>query len=110
MRLAARGHRVTLYDASHPREKPCGGGIPAGAFHRYPELRELARFGRGHHRVVLRAPRGPELRVELPEPIVIVARRVLADLLMAMQPYSSLHRRLAREAWRRALAAGRREG
>src|SRR5258708_29555359 len=24
--LARRGARVTIYDASHPREKPCGGG------------------------------------------------------------------------------------
>jgi geranylgeranyl reductase family protein len=30
-RLAARGARVTLFDPSHPREKPCGGGVTGRA-------------------------------------------------------------------------------
>jgi geranylgeranyl reductase family protein len=30
--LAKRGARVTLVDPSHPREKPCGGGVTARAF------------------------------------------------------------------------------
>ena len=30
-RLAAQGARVAILDASHPREKPCGGGISARA-------------------------------------------------------------------------------
>jgi geranylgeranyl reductase family protein len=30
-RLASRGARVTLIDGSHPREKPCGGGITGRA-------------------------------------------------------------------------------
>jgi geranylgeranyl reductase family protein len=30
-RLAARGARVTMFDASHPREKACGGGITGRA-------------------------------------------------------------------------------
>jgi geranylgeranyl reductase family protein len=29
--LATRGARVTLFDASHPREKPCGGGVTGRA-------------------------------------------------------------------------------
>src|SRR5882672_1795812 len=29
--LARRGARVTIYDASHPREKPCGGGVTGRA-------------------------------------------------------------------------------
>jgi geranylgeranyl reductase family protein len=31
-RLACQGARVRLFDASHPREKPCGGGVTARAF------------------------------------------------------------------------------
>src|SRR5437764_1144119 len=27
IRLAQAGEAVTLFDASHPREKPCGGGV-----------------------------------------------------------------------------------
>jgi len=30
--LARRGARVTIFDASHPREKPCGGGVTGRAF------------------------------------------------------------------------------
>src|SRR5438445_7399040 len=29
--LARRGARVTLFDPSHPREKPCGGGVTGRA-------------------------------------------------------------------------------
>ena len=29
--LAARGARVALVDGSHPREKPCGGGVTGRA-------------------------------------------------------------------------------
>src|SRR5258707_8617224 len=29
--LAARGARVTVFDPSHPREKPCGGGVTGRA-------------------------------------------------------------------------------
>src|SRR6185436_10990877 len=29
--LARRGARVTIFDASHPREKPCGGGVTGRA-------------------------------------------------------------------------------
>src|SRR5262245_20633214 len=30
-RLAKAGARVTIFDASHPREKPCGGGVTGRA-------------------------------------------------------------------------------
>src|SRR6185436_3735025 len=29
--LARRGARVTIFDPSHPREKPCGGGVTGRA-------------------------------------------------------------------------------
>ena len=29
--LARRGARVTVFDPSHPREKPCGGGVTGRA-------------------------------------------------------------------------------
>ena len=36
-RLASRGASVTVYDASHPREKPCGGGLTAKALALLPD-------------------------------------------------------------------------
>ena len=81
-RLARAGHRVTLYDPSHPREKPCGGGVTPGAFARWPELAELRAAARPAHAVRLRAPRGRELAVALAEPIEIFSRRTLDSLLL----------------------------
>ena len=36
LRLAEGGARVTLFDASHPREKPCGGGLTGKALRVLP--------------------------------------------------------------------------
>jgi geranylgeranyl reductase family protein len=41
--LARRGARVTMFDASHPREKPCGGGVTGRALDLVAEA-----LGRGH--------------------------------------------------------------
>jgi flavin-dependent dehydrogenase len=35
--LAADGAQVTLFDHSHPREKPCGGGLTAKALALLPD-------------------------------------------------------------------------
>ncbi|HXX47448.1 MAG TPA: NAD(P)/FAD-dependent oxidoreductase [Myxococcota bacterium] len=81
-RLARAGHRVTLYDPSHPREKPCGGGVTPGVFARWPELGELRAAARPSHLVRLAGPRGRELSVGLAQPIEIFSRRVLDSLLL----------------------------
>jgi geranylgeranyl reductase family protein len=79
--LASRGARVTIYDGSHPREKPCGGGVtgralalvrdalPAGAIRVQPIL--AARFT---------GPRpAPDARVPLAAGALIVASRRTFD-------------------------------
>lgn len=76
-KLARAGHAVTLYDPSHPREKPCGGGVTPGVYRRHPELAEIRSLGRAAARVRLRGPRGEELSVALPQPIDVFSRRVL---------------------------------
>jgi flavin-dependent dehydrogenase len=76
-RLARAGHAVTLYDPSHPREKPCGGGLTPGAYRRHPELAEIRPLGRAASRVRLRGPRAEELAIALPQPIDVFSRRVL---------------------------------
>jgi geranylgeranyl reductase family protein len=81
-RLARAGQRVTLYDPSHPREKPCGGGVTPGTFARWPELAELRSSARPSHSVRMVAPRGGELSVPLAAPIEIFSRRVLDSLLL----------------------------
>jgi geranylgeranyl reductase family protein len=47
-RLATRGARVTIFDPSHPREKPCGGGITGRAL-------ALVREAMAHEAVPMRA-------------------------------------------------------
>jgi len=82
-RLARAGHRVTLYDPSHPREKPCGGGVTPGAFDKFPELAELRALARPSSAVRLRGPAGRHvLTVPIERPIEIFSRRVLDGALL----------------------------
>lgn len=53
-RLARAGARVVLFDASHPREKPCGGGVTGRALHL---VREALPEGGGLARQPIRAAR-----------------------------------------------------
>jgi len=39
--LARKGFRPVLFDDSHPREKPCGGGITPFAQDEFPFLKDL---------------------------------------------------------------------
>ncbi len=82
-RLAARGMRVALFDHSHPREKPCGGGITSRALGLIADSAVLeslpavpidgARFeatGQSEVRIALEDPRG-----SAPSPPLVVASR-----------------------------------
>ncbi len=92
LRLARDGARVTLFDASHPREKPCGGGVTAKALALLPDAPaddplparsiDACRFESGE---------GEGVDVHLDRPVAVAARRDL-------------------DAWllRRAVAAGAR--
>jgi flavin-dependent dehydrogenase len=99
LRLARAGHRVTLFDASHPREKPCGGGLTPGAFARHPELARLRPLGRPAAHVTLRGPAGEEVRVALPSPIVVFARQSLDGALLgtALDAGAGLRRERVRD-------------
>ncbi len=82
-RLARAGFAVSIFDPSHPREKPCGGGVTPVTFEKFPELAELRPLGRASSVVRLRAPRGERvLAVELPKPIEIFSRRVFDGALL----------------------------
>jgi flavin-dependent dehydrogenase len=96
-RLARAGFAVTIFDPSHPREKPCGGGVTPGAFERFPELAEIRGAGRPSSVVRMRGPRGKRvLSVELPKPIEIFSRRVLDSLLLERARKAGAELRLER--------------
>src|SRR5207245_7250705 len=81
--LARDGASVTLFDASHPREKPCGGGVTARALDLLPpappddplpvRLVETCRFESGM---------GEGVEVPLTRPVAVAARRELDAWLL----------------------------
>jgi flavin-dependent dehydrogenase len=75
--LAERGVRVTLFEPRHGHEKPCGGGLPARAFDRYPFLADPRLPARRIGSCLVIAPSGREAVFELADPIRVVSR---ADL------------------------------
>ena len=81
--LARAGAEATLFDASHPREKPCGGGVtpavlpllpPAPVADPLPGRRvDVCRFDSGE---------GCAIDIRLPSPMLIAARRELDAWLL----------------------------
>jgi flavin-dependent dehydrogenase len=83
LELARGGAQATVFDASHPREKPCGGGLTPGAWRLLPPAppgdplpaRRVAecRFDSGE---------GPSVDVRLDKPVLVAARRELDAWLL----------------------------
>ena len=83
LRLATDGARVTVFDASHPREKPCGGGLTAKALRLLPpapaddpppvRFVQRCRFDSGS---------GETVEVDLERPVGIASRRALDGWLL----------------------------
>jgi flavin-dependent dehydrogenase len=82
-RLARDGARVTIFDASHPREKPCGGGLTAKALRLLPAAPAAdplpvryvgrCRFDSGS---------GDSVEIDLARPVGISSRRALDAWLL----------------------------
>jgi flavin-dependent dehydrogenase len=81
--LAAGGAEATLFDASHPREKPCGGGLTPAAARLLPAVPaddplparaiRSCRFDSGE---------GPTVDVALEAPVLVASRRALDAWLL----------------------------
>jgi flavin-dependent dehydrogenase len=82
-RFARDGARVAVFDASHPREKPCGGGLTAKALRLLPpapagdplpvRLVDRCRFDSGD---------GESVEVGLERPVGVASRRALDAWLL----------------------------
>lgn len=82
-RLAALGHRVDIYDPTHPREKPCGGGVTPGTFIHHPELREVMEAGNPVTTISMVVGDGDKtLDVDMPQPIYVYPREKLDGMLL----------------------------
>jgi flavin-dependent dehydrogenase len=81
--LARDGARVTLFDASHPREKPCGGGLTGRALALLPPAPASDPLPVVHlRRCRMEAAEGAGVDVELPQPVAIASRRELDGWLL----------------------------
>lgn len=80
--LARAGARVAIFDPSHPREKPCGGGVSARARMLFPELEELVPLGKTGTQLRLVAPSGRRVVVESGAKTFAVDRTILDAVLL----------------------------
>ncbi len=75
LEFAKRGARVSIFDPSHPREKPCGGGLTGKALALLPEGPKHDPLpARRVHRCRFDTARGLMIDLDLGEPVGIVAR------------------------------------
>ncbi len=81
-RLAEGGASATLFDASHPREKPCGGGLTGKALAALPEAPANDPLP-ARYVGACRFESGPSaVEVSLEEPVAIASRRALDAWLL----------------------------
>src|SRR5947208_2867516 len=70
-RLARAGARVTIFDPSHPREKPCGGGVTGRALALIADAVDTASFPSTTIRTARFTGRTPPGTVD-PDPVVLL--------------------------------------
>ena len=81
--LARGGARVTVFDASHPREKPCGGGVTAKALALLPPApADDPLPGRRVAACRFESGEGHAVDVTLARPVVVASRRELDGWLL----------------------------
>lgn len=91
-RLRSFGARVEIFDPSHPREKPCGGGLTARALALIPHAVGRLADPLWARTVRFVAPSGRSADIPLPEPLLIISRRELdATLLRVAVEAGAIH-------------------
>jgi flavin-dependent dehydrogenase len=82
-RLARSNVSVTLFDASHPREKPCGGGVTGKALDLLPPAPPTDPLpARWVHSCRFESGAGHQVELHLRRPVAIAARRELDGWLL----------------------------
>jgi flavin-dependent dehydrogenase len=83
LQLATDGADVTLFDHSHPREKPCGGGLTARALALLPDAAADDPLpARRLDECVFDSGAGDAVRVSLGSPVAVAARKELDAWLL----------------------------
>jgi flavin-dependent dehydrogenase len=73
---------VTLFEEQPGWEKPCGGGLPAKAVHRYPFLTDACHSFTRVQEAELAAANGEVVRFHLRGPLLVYSRATLNQLLL----------------------------
>jgi len=82
--LARNGIHATIFDDSHPREKPCGGAISPFALRKFPIL-ERVPHSRTIDRIMAVSPKGREAMLHLPKDSGMVVSREHLDWYLLQQ-------------------------
>ncbi len=93
--LARLDHHVTIFDPSHPREKPCGGGFGLRAHHQFPPGVSQQLQKSVIHSAELRAAAGRSVAIELTQPLYVASRSELDRALLDAAQQEGAH--LAKE-------------
>jgi geranylgeranyl reductase family protein len=72
--LASKGMTVIVFDPSHPREKPCGGGVSPAAFSRFDFLDSPDLHYKKVDTITCLSPGNTQVELALDEPIRTVSR------------------------------------
>jgi len=72
--LASEGAAVTVFDPSHPREKPCGGGVPPAAFSKFDVLDSPNLHYKKVDTITCLSPGNTQVELTLDEPIRTFSR------------------------------------
>lgn len=80
--LAKKGLKPVIFDHSHPREKPCGGGISSFALEKYPVLQEIKHLGDLGVKLKIIAPSGKEAIISGKKECLSISREILDCYLL----------------------------
>ncbi len=80
--LGREGISATIFDDSHPREKPCGGGVSSFAMRKFPILADLPYGKSPGKRMVIVSPSGREAVIESGKEDYCVSRKDLDGYLL----------------------------
>jgi len=76
-KLASAGIPVTVFDPTHPREKPCAGGMTGAGFSKFDFLHSATLSYKNVHAVTCISPQGVQAELRLDEPIRTFSRMQL---------------------------------
>ncbi len=77
-----KGLKIALFDDSHPREKPCGGGITSFAQKKHPILQELYHLGDLGNRFTFISPKGVKAEIIGATTGFTISREILDKFLL----------------------------